>query len=341
MIVIGSTALEFQMKRLGLPFRQPADLDVICTEAEMREHARLDGIVLTKLAEYKWQGASRDWRNTIGKVEYELLEHSQSGQRYLNYVNWQPRDLLYSGYAGIEMIIAPLEVLYSIKMSHRHYPRAWKKHMEDIILMHSINFGDDVLGDTTKIREKETAERYGALKTPSLNKTAAEFFDDTVSNKIFIHDQIHEVMAHRERPMFEYIKKDTEKVACSKEKFYDLNFLHQRFCVLEEAYVIALERCILPMLFAGGPPVTSAEALDYAIMRICTTLCSGWFREFATMNYGAIMAARDKFYVERFLAAFEDGRIKKIVWCAKPGDITEVDGVIWTNVGKIVLDKET
>jgi len=116
--------------------------------------------------------------------------------------------------------------------------------------------------------------------------------------------------------MFEYIEKDPDdpdSVACSKEKFFELPIGDRIRCVLEESYVIALERCILPMVYEGKPPVTSTEAWDYAIMRICTTLCSGWFREFATMNYSAIKSMRNWGYADKFFQAVQHGKIKRIV----------------------------
>ena len=71
-------------------------------------------------------------------------------------------------------------------------------------------------------------------------------------------------------------------------------------CVLEEAYVIALERKILPMLFGGGSYFSSKEAFDWSLMRISTTLCSGWFRQFATDNFLRIKQYINYNYVEQF-----------------------------------------
>jgi hypothetical protein len=57
---------------------------------------------------------------------------------------------------------------------------------------------------------------------------------------------------------------------------YDL----QIKCVKEEAMVIALERFLLPGL--SSDPFM---AYKFALVRICTTLTKGWFREFAIDNY--------------------------------------------------------
>lgn len=310
MLIIGSTALDSALRERGAHLcRTPMDLDLMCYECEMRRFADSYGLVLTQLADYKWQGT---WSNKVHGMplyhtaEFEMLEVSESGRAYSEYSalakTWPDKEF--------DLKLAPLEVLFSIKRSHRFYPRAWKKHMQDYGMMKQLVCGD-VLEDITKIREKETEQRYGVLKTPSLDKTADDFFNDNVSNRTFIHDDIHGVMAHRERPMFEYIKRDATKVSCSRAKFEELPYMDRVRCVLEEAYVIALERMIIPMVFAGGKPYTTDQAFDWAIMRIGTTLCSGWFREFAVENYHNIVISREDF-TKKFFRAVDDGRIKLI-----------------------------
>jgi hypothetical protein len=308
MLVIGSQALFWRTVFLkDVKFREPSDLDVICSKDEALKFAAHYQLTLKELAPHKW---AADNAPGFGHVEFELLEESESGRAYLEYINTLPESERLHG-SFLEW--APASVLYSIKRSHRHYPRMWQKHIWDYHLLKTMVDGVDVLADITKIRERETEERYGKLKTPSLNKNAQDFFDDNVSNRTFVHDDIHAVMAHREKPMFEYIKVSLDKVACSKAKFFELAEADRVRCVLEEAYVIALERCIIPMLFAGGRYTTSEEAIAWAIMRICTTLCSGWFRDYATENYPLIHGYYDRRYVEKFLTAVQEGRIKRIV----------------------------
>jgi hypothetical protein len=171
--------------------------------------------------------------------------------------------------------------------------------------------GRDILARITDARTKETIERE-RLRTPSLNKTAKDFFDDNVSNRTFIHDQIHEVMAFGDRPMFEKIQKEPGKVACSKEKFNALHYIERIRCVQEEAYVIALERAMIPMLFEGAPIANAQKAYQWAVMRIATTLCSGWFREFAVEHYDDIMLLYNENYVDKFLTAVENGKIERV-----------------------------
>lgn len=310
MLVIGSQALI--RAGLGVTRSYEPDLDVICSEATMWEFCDYHKFTPVKLADYKWQVSGAPQFNHI---EFELLEHSKSGIEYNLYLHGKNVEWL--DIYGVLHPIAPIEVLHSIKRSHRHYPRQWSKHIGDYLILRDALFlhatsGSQFLEDITKIREQETKERYGALKTPSLDKSAKDFFDDSVSNRVFIHDEIHQIMAHREKPMYEYIKLGTDSVKCSKQKFLDMSYVHRIQCVLEEAYVIALERAIIPMLYSGGKLATGESAIEWALMRICTTLTSGWFRDFSTENYREIKAAHDKCYVHKFLTVVESGRIKRI-----------------------------
>jgi hypothetical protein len=211
---------------------------------------------------------------------------------------------------GTDVQIAPLSMLFSIKKAHRHSPRKFEKHVRDYTFLRAL-VKVDAFGKVTKMRYAETKER-DRLFTPSLKKTKDEFFDDKVSNRTFIHDEIHEVMAFGARPMFEKIRIAEDTVACSVDKWNALEPLEKVQCVQEEAYVIALERGIIPMLFEGGAVHTPLAAYKWAVMRICTTLTSGWFREWALENHQALIWSYDGNYVQKFLKAVEDGKIKRI-----------------------------
>lgn len=212
-----------------------------------------------------------------------------------------------------EGLYAPKEVLFSLKSSHIHYPIKFKKHIRDFCFLFDYFKGIDMLSEITIIHKKEIEKRLGKLKTPSLNKSVEEFFGQSKDyvQSYFIHDDIHRVMSHYETPLYVKMQIDNSLAKCDKNSWFKFTYEDKCKCVLEEAYVIALERKILPMLFGGGKGYTSEEAFDWALMRICTTLCSGWFREFATVNYFKIKDRKDRNYVEKFLTAYENGNITR------------------------------
>lgn len=309
MIVCGSTALQFGLEKIGLGLsREPNDLDMMAMHHEVKPF-----MLAAKLEVVKDSANSKKFlcKNPDGKfVEIEEIVLGSSShliwQLSQQYMKWD-RVTRY----GIEMDIAPLEICYSMKRAHRHSPRNFEKHIADYNFLRRHFKGIDKFERVTAERQRETVARE-KLRTPSLNKSTKDFFDDKVSNRTFIHDQIHEVMAHGPRPMFEQYLVAPGSPRCDRVKFDALPPRDKIKAVQEEAYVIALERAIIPMLFEGEGIANPRKAYDWACMRICTTLCSGWFREFALENHDRLGFWYDKNYVEKFLKAVEDGKIKRI-----------------------------
>jgi hypothetical protein len=306
MLVIGSHALRIGLEEVGKRLnRAPSDLDILAWPGEADYFILEANLTVEKRVGNKWLCRAPDGR----WVEIEI---ATTGSSSLDYLRWEFEMTVSTAadFYGVVIPVAPLEMLYSLKRAHRHSPRMFHKHVKDYNLLREI-VKTDALPEITKKRYQETVERE-KLRTPSLNKSTKDFFDDKVSNRTFIHDQIHEVMAFGDRPMFEKIKIDPNKVACSKEKFFALTHEERAHCVQEEVYVIALERAIIPMLFEGEGMATPVEAYKWALMRICTTLCSGWFREFALENYEDLMLRYNWTYTNKFLKAVEEGRIRRI-----------------------------
>ncbi len=302
MIAIGSAALHQHVNS-----RRVGDLDLLVTEAERSEI--INSIPSREIVD---RSPHKTLMYTVdrGLIEMEIISHSLSGTQYTEYI--ATLGLPTQEIKGVPVTVAPVDVLYSIKKSHIYYPVYFAKHIADYHTLKALCGGVDKLQDITRRRCDETKIWRGALKTPSLMKGSAEFFDDKVSNHTFVHDEIHAVMAHREKPMYTYIQSESGKVICS-QALWDLLGEEDRIqCVLEEAYVIALERLIIPMLYKGGKGVSDEKAFNWALMRICTTLCSGWFRAYAVENHPKIVAAHDLGYVTKFLSAVESGKIIEI-----------------------------
>lgn len=207
---------------------------------------------------------------------------------------------------------ASKQILFSLKKGHIHYPISFKKHIRDYILLGEDCDWKDSLAKITKIHKKETEERLGKNKTPNLDQELSKFFGQSESRVpyIFVHDEVHEIMAHKELPMFEYMRDDKARAKCSKRKWDDFTFEEKSYAVLEESYVIALERKVLPCIFKGMDYWDAKDAFEWALMRICTNLTSGWFREFATRNYYRLQEFYNEDYVGKFLNAFDNGRIQ-------------------------------
>lgn len=125
------------------------------------------------------------------------------------------------------------------------------------------------------------------LHFPKLNKTKDQFFNDNVTYYVD-HDLIHEKVAIGDKPAYTYCL--TGEVMFSNKLFNNLEFDKKVHMVLEESFVLALERALIPM-FKGEtylPAVTPDEAFKYALVRVATNITSGDFRDFAADNFQAI-----------------------------------------------------
>ena len=103
----------------------------------------------------------------------------------------------------------------------------------------------------------------------------------------------------KEFPAYEYFKEDKSEVFCDKDLFFRLDEQTQLYAILEESYVLALERSQIPFKDKVDPK----KSFDISLMKICTSITSGWFREFAWENYHKIQSLYDKTYVQRFWQA--------------------------------------
>ncbi len=304
MLLVGSKALE-----ANLGFHQGyKDIDLIGTKQnayalilELQPEDVMENDYIITLKNIK-QNSTFDRNN----VEILLSDNSESLKMYLQYATG-------SSDSSMEIIPAPLEVLYSLKKSHINFPVRFKKHIQSYALMSQFTKHVDSLEEITKINFKETEARIGALRTPKLNKSAKKFFGQSNAyvRSFFIHDHIHEMVAHFEKPGYTYMQPDPTSAMCSKRMWDSFTEDMKKKTVLEECYVIALERKILPMLFGGGEIVSEREAFDWAFSRVCTTLCSGWFREYATNHYFVIDMFYNPEYVTDFLQKYEDGLIQR------------------------------
>lgn len=205
---------------------------------------------------------------------------------------------------NIKLAVASLDMLYLLKMSHRFKKNSphFLKTMRDINILRAA--GAEIKDEALfKAREEATY----AYSHPNLKRTKDEFFITTGELEYkYDHDSIHEAMAHRDRPMYTYYAVDGEQVLSSRSKFEKLDYTDRIYGVLEEAYVLALERSVIP--FGTDPK----EAFLMALEKVCTSITSGWFREFAWENYYLCLAGYNPDYVTKFQDALEKGIIKEI-----------------------------
>jgi len=204
----------------------------------------------------------------------------------------------------------PIADLFATKRAHINHPIHFAKNVQDYLDLQAYVSENKLKMDLryAQLRKKETTNRVRRKSTPKLNMTNSEFFSDKhYSVRYFvIHDDIHEAVKHEDRPIYEKMKDDLEMALCLKRKWDDLTHHQQICCVLEESYVIATERYLL-----NGERDVS-KAFHKALERVCTTLTSGWFRDFALNNYREVVSKADLTFIHKVSENILNGTIKLV-----------------------------
>jgi len=318
MLLIGSHALQLSGIDNG---RKPRDYDLIgdfdtlaVLTKSLRKETRVKSIPNSANKTFLFCEDGRIF-------EYEIAWEGSSGHDLIKAVhNVGPDGPDRTKIAGIPAMVAPLDVLYSLKMSHRYLKNSphFRKTRDDIMLMrrHGAKIFDR---EWFKKREDET---YW-YKHPKLNVKKGDFFKGDGVEYVYDHDTIHIAMAHialengpadswKKVPAYTLYMKDGAEVQCSKEKFNAAEENVRLYGVLEEAQVLALERSQIP--FRGK--VDPRKSFDMALQKVCTSITSGWFREFAWENFDKVEAMYEPDYVDRFWNAVDAGIVRKL----EPGE---------------------
>jgi hypothetical protein len=195
--------------------------------------------------------------------------------------------------------------LLLLKLSHRYRKDSphFLKTMRDIQFLRNKGVSvPEAWLPLLKEREKETY----SYAHPKLNQDKKSFFDNCNSMYVYDHDSIHRAVAMEDTPAYTKFSEDGQEVKSSRKKWEQCSHMTKLLAGLEESYVLALERSLIPL-----PGVlTPRQAFDKALEKVCTSITSGWFREFCWENYDHIASLYDDRFVYRFNEALSRGVIK-------------------------------
>jgi len=296
-VVIGSEALYMWGFPLG---RKPKDCDYIGTFEAYQEFVKINKHKIRECYPLSSDVFVIKFKKGLDNhdiVEFQIAWEGSNSEELL-------RILSENGYLVSGYFVSPAVVL-ALKLSHRYKKNSphFKKTMKDIRSLRKAGYEvPEVLKEWFKRREKDTYN----YSLPNLKQNGSDFFEKTDMFYKYNHDDIHEAVVVNDKPMYMSILKDGEEVFCDKEKFARLPLVSKLECVLEEAYVLALERHQIPNNFEPDP----LKSFEIALMKICTSITSGWFREYAWENYEWVVAMYEEDYVDKFRMALTKGEVR-------------------------------
>jgi hypothetical protein len=205
--------------------------------------------------------------------------------------------------AGQRVYIVNPIGLTIIKRSHLWRDLSFQKHITHYH-KHLARFRAGFTEVDELILENRTKLTMAAYPQghPSLKKSVEDFFDDYVEKK-YNHDYLHELVAYHDKPLYTQLQRNSSSAWCDKDLWDKLSKDDKIKCVAEEAQVIAIERFLVPSNWNYAPRHAYLKALD----KVCTTLCSGWFRDFAIDNYPEIFNLCDTIKFDNIRKELEHG----------------------------------
>lgn len=307
MLLIGSVGLNFHL----LEKKECKDYDIICKYDEYEKWIKTQKIIK---ACYPTDNGDK----IIVKTDQDIFEFE---------ISWDDNDLL-SEFIGLvevdektsrqiigfeklkidNVMIPSLDVLYTIKMSHRFLKNSphFLKTKQDIKTMRELGASIPEKYREWLLKREKTTYKY---PHPKLNQTKSDFFDTTQGVKyVYDHDSIHQSVAQLDKPAYTFFKDDEKEVFCSKKKFFNLPIEIRLYSVLEECYVLALERSQIPF---NGTGISPRKSFLIALEKVCTSISSGWWREFAYNYYDEVLKLYDEKYVSDFWEDVDKGLVKK------------------------------
>ena len=299
-LVIGSWAIALRENYVGsykFLDRPVADFDYIAPFELVQRLSKYKDVV----ASYPTNKNHWVIKTNDGKIrDIEIAWPGSTGEELIHIIH--SRGSYMSGPDEGSMV-PDFNVLLTLKESHKYLKNNphFEKTRNDILTMRALGIQmPDWLHDWYIQRKKAT---YW-YQHPKLNQSKKDFFTDDVPYK-YDHDDTHKAIALGNRPAYLEYKINEEEVLCSEAKFLEQSEEVRLAGVYEEATVLALERSQVP--YPDCDPLWSFKT---ALQKVCTSITSGWFREYAWENYDKVMDMYDPKYVEKFNGAVERGEVR-------------------------------
>jgi hypothetical protein len=280
--------------------RKPLDFDFICTKDEFDSWMEKNSAKINPIKIYPEMNGKKMIVEGSTNCEFELIQPGLSNEMLVSLVESDP-EVIDTPFGKVPS----LDMLFTLKSSHKYLknsPHFWKTMVDYHMMKRAGAKIRPEYMDFYKLREKETYN----YSHPKLNVTKDNFFKDDNIQYVWDHDSIHVSVARGDRPAYTYYMKDGEQVLTDKKKFFNAPREIQLNGVIEESAVLAIERSLVP-----HPGVWTPEfAWRFALSKVCSSITSGWFREFAYENALDILKLYPAGYWEKFQEDVKAGKVK-------------------------------
>lgn len=308
LVCVGSTALSHR----GFSPRKPSDLDLVGSYQAIHDYCKRLGKIqsfipiesgkkiIANVATYRPHDYYQPFDHEGLIVEAELAWRNSSAQALIEVVANDTDTIIKDG-----LLIPSLDFLYMLKMSHRYLKDSpfFLKTMTDIHYLRSLGAKINPKHNDFFKQRRDATYNY---THPKLNVNKVDFFKGDGIKYVYDHDSIHEAVKHLEVPAYTFFKEPGSEVLCSKDLFFAAEEKIKLYAVLEEAYVLALERSQIP--FRGQ--VTPLNSFEMALTKVCTSITSGWFREYAWEHWDQVQALKNECYAQNFFEKADAGLVK-------------------------------
>ena len=210
-----------------------------------------------------------------------------------------------------QVLVPELPILAALKKAHLIAHHKWERNIREygkikellgVKTFEPSDYGPEV-SQLFKLHREEIKKEV--KKHPKLKTGKDQFFEEA-EFKIFDHDSIHRAIALGSVPAYTLML-DGE-VWCSRKKWDALSEEDKLRCVVEESAILALERSIIPSLYLDCQFRGAQWAYEYALSKVCTSITSGFFREYAIEHWEQAVKLRPD-YVSKFFEGFKNEKI--------------------------------
>lgn len=302
-VIIGSAA----MTARGLPceMSNKNDIDIIGEYDDVIRFIKTHNCKGVRPFDNGNKVAARVIGESYSVVEAEIAWEDSNAKEFMDLVINDPFTFL-NGLSldGSKEYYPSIDALYALKMSHRFLRNSpsFNKTMHDIKTLRKA--GAKLSEYYSKWFERREKETY-TYAHPKLNVDKSTFFTDEVPY-VYDHDSLHHAILWHEtlRPTYESFLDGPVKV--SKEKWDALSHNLKLSAVYEETCVLALERSIIPF----GLKENGRMQFMFALVKVCSSITSGWFREFAWEHYDELAKMYTIDFYENFQKSLKAKRVK-------------------------------